>query len=98
MPNLITLRTHIADELEVSVVAASAEHRGVVHLKTEEGVQEREAGNEVWDRQATRPRIGRQLGLGSAGIQVSKRRNAEKQQKEQEEDFDGGKFHHFIPS
>ena len=49
MPNLITLRTHIADELEVSVVAASAEHRGVVHLKTEEGVQERWAGNEVLD-------------------------------------------------
>ena len=47
MPNLFPLRTHIADELKVCVVAASAEHRGVVHLKTEEGVQERWAGNEV---------------------------------------------------
>ena len=47
MPSQITLRTHVADELEVCVVAASAEHRGVVHLKTEEGVQERWAGNEV---------------------------------------------------
>ena len=41
VPNLIPLRTHVADELEVCVVAASAEHRGVVHLKTEEGVKER---------------------------------------------------------
>ena len=47
MPSQITLRTHVADELEVSVVAASAEHCGVIHLKTEEGVQERWAGNEV---------------------------------------------------